>query len=237
MRPLFASLLLLCIVVPSLSHAQLSWSKSSYPFKASVGERADFTGDGHADLIFFNPLGTTLTVLPNAGNGLFDSSRAFTANQPQGSTALLDFNRDGKTDVAICNGSNLVILLGNGDGTLAASQTLPVSCSSVVASDFNRDGNPDIAIAVDGESHFGDNQVIVYLGDGSGGISDKVVNDKVNFTSSAGNSCFLQGLAQAADFSGDKVADIVICTLPQRNLQRRHPDRWHRRWHRALHVP
>jgi hypothetical protein len=199
-------------MVVSPSYAQLTWSKSSYPFSSSRGERADFTGDGFPDLIFFDNTGTKLIVLPNAGNGSFDSARAFSTNQ-QGAMALLDFNRDGKTDVALCNGKNLVILLGNGDGTLTVSQTVPVPCSSVTASDFNRDRNPDIAVTVDGSVNSGDNQVIVYLGDSSGGISDKIVNDKVNFnstTDSGGSACFLRSFAQAADFTGDKVADIAI---------------------------
>jgi hypothetical protein len=159
--------------------------------------------------------------LPNSGNGSFDPSRAFTTNQ-QGPIALLDFNRDGKTDVAACDGQNLVVLLGNGDGTVTPSQTVSVSCSGVVAADFNRDDNPDIAVTVDGSKNAGDNQVIVYLGDGSGGITGKIVNHNVNFTSSIafGGDCFLsalpwlapgeQGFAQAGDFTGDKIPDIAI---------------------------
>ncbi len=139
----------LCTFLSSMAHAQLTWSQSSYPFSSSSGQRADFTGDGFADLTFVDGTGANLTVLPNSGNGSFDPSRAFTTNQ-QGPIALLDFNRDGKTDVAACDGQNLVVLLGNGDGTVTASQTVPVSCSGVVAADFNRDSNPDIAVTVDG---------------------------------------------------------------------------------------
>src|SRR5436309_9832381 len=100
MRRFIASLFL-CACVSCSSYAQLTWSKSSYPFTSSRGERADFTGDGFSDLIFFDHTATKLTVLPNAGNGSFNSSKAFTTNQ-QGDMALLDFNRDGKTDVALC---------------------------------------------------------------------------------------------------------------------------------------
>ena len=207
---LVLSLLLFCALLPSLSQAQLTWSKSSYPFSSSQGERADFTGDGFPDLIFFDNTGTRLTVLPNEGNGVFDPARAFSASR-QGAMALLDFNRDGKTDVAICDGKELVILLGNGDGTLAVDQTVAGACSSVAASDFNRDENPDLAITVDGAANSGDNEVVVYLGDGNGGISGEITSHNVNFNSDAGNPCFLQGKgAVAADFTGDKIADIAI---------------------------
>src|SRR5256885_2442527 len=115
----------LCALLSSMAHAQLTWSKSSYPFSSSSGQRAEFTRDGFPDLIFFDGTGTNLTVLPNSGNGSFDSSSAFTTSQ-RGSIALLDFDRDGKTDVAACDGQNLVVLLGNGDGTLTASQTVTI---------------------------------------------------------------------------------------------------------------
>jgi len=208
MRSLVACLSL-CTLLASIAHAQLTWSKSSYPFTSSVGQRADFTGDGFPDLIFFDGTGTTLTVLPNLGNGSFDPSSAFTTSQ-QGSMALLDFNRDGKTDVAACDGQNLVVLLGNGDGTLTASRTVAVSCTGVAAADFNHDENPDIAVTIDGSLHSGDNQIIVYLGDGTGGIASKIVNHNVNFTGNFGGDCFLKGLAQAADFTGDKIPDIAV---------------------------
>jgi hypothetical protein len=208
MRSLVACLSL-CTFLSSMAHAQLTWSQSSYPFTSSSGQYADLTGDGFPDLIFFDGTGKTLTVLPNSGDGSFDPSRAFTTSQ-QGSIALLDFNRDGKTDVAACDGQNLVVLLGNGDGTLTASQTVAVSCTALAAADFNHDGDPDIAVTLNGAANFGGNQVIVYLGDGKGGISGQVINDNVNFTGNFGGDCFLQGLAQAADFSGDKIPDIAI---------------------------
>ena len=211
--------LFLCTFLSSMAHAQLTWSKSSYPLSSSQGDRADFTGDGFPDLIFFDGTGTTLPVLPNSGRGSFDPSRAFSTSQ-QGSIALLDFNRDGKTDVAACDGQNLVVLLGNGDGTLTASQTVPVSCTGVVAGDFNHDGNPDIAVTVNGAMNFGDNQVIVYLGDGNGGISGLIVNDNVNFTGYFGGVCFFQGLAQAADFTGDKIPSSA-CVLASYESRRR----------------
>ncbi|MDO8735696.1 MAG: FG-GAP-like repeat-containing protein, partial [Thermoleophilia bacterium] len=58
---------------------------------------------------------------------------------------------DGKTDLAVANygGGNVSILLGNGNGTLAAAvnYTSGANPSSVTTGDFNRDGKTDLAVA------------------------------------------------------------------------------------------
>ncbi len=208
MRNTFCLLFLSCLFLTSMSQAQLTWSKRSYAIANFRGERADFTGDGFPDLLLFSS--TNLTIVPNTGNGTFDVSKASVSNQQANTVALLDFNRDGKTDVAVCDGKNMVIMKGNGNGTLTATQTVPVACASIVSADFNGDGNPDVAVAVPDFSNSGHDQVVVYLGDGSGIIASTVVNDGVEFSSSDGNPCNLNGLSQAADFNGDKNADIVI---------------------------
>src|SRR5438132_1454569 len=166
MHNIFLFILLSGTVLASVSQAQLTWSKRTYPIVNFRGERADFTGDGYPDLLLYDS--GNLSILPNAGNGTFDSSRAFVSTQQASTVALLDFNRDGKTDVAACDGKNLVILKGNGDGTLTKIQSVPVACASVVASDFNKDGNPDVAVVVpDFSTNSPNNQVIVYFGDGN----------------------------------------------------------------------
>ena len=208
MRNLAAVVLFSCAFT-LLSHAQLNWSKHTYPIVNFRGERTDFTGDGFPDLLLHDS--ANLSILPNLGNGTFDSAHAFNSNQQASTVALLDFNRDGKTDVAACDGKNLVILKGNGDGALTQIQSVAVACASVVTADFNQDGNPDVAVVVpDFSTSSPNNQVIVYLGDGNGGISATVVNGNLNFLSSDGNACEFNGLSQAADFNGDKAADIAI---------------------------
>ena len=104
-----------------------------------------------------------------------------------------------------------MILEGNGDGTVTPSQTITVHVSWVVAADFNHDGNPDIAVGIAaGSSNATTNQVIVYLGNGNGGISSQVLNDNVNFIANDGRPCIIDADAKAADFTGDKIADIFI---------------------------
>lgn len=209
MRITFAFLLLCSLVLPASMNAQLTWSKRTYNVTGFKVERADFTGDGFPDLLVYG--GNDITVIPNAGNGTFDVTHAHSfSNQFFGTAALADFNRDGKMDVAGCTNSGVGILQGNGDGSLSFLRTIETGCSWVAAADFNGDGNPDLAVGSGASTGSTGNQVSIYLGDGHGGFSVPVVNNNVDFNSSEGNACSLNGRAIAADFTGDKVPDLFI---------------------------
>src|SRR6266853_5002238 len=85
----------------------------------------------------------------------------------------VDFNGDGKLDVAVAepNSNTISILFGNGDGTLQSHIDLPVGQGprSLVAGDFNNDGKVDIAVA-----NQTDNTVSILLGNGGGSFTSHV---------------------------------------------------------------
>src|SRR5205814_854663 len=83
---------------------------------------------------------------------------------------VADFNRDGKLDLAVANnsGSNVSILLGNGNGgfglaTNFGAGSVPIFIS---AADFNNDGKLDLAVA----NSINSGTVSILLGNGSGGF-------------------------------------------------------------------
>jgi hypothetical protein len=108
----------------------------------------------------------------------------------------VDFNRDGKLDLAVADdGNNAVdILLGNGDGTFQpATQYLTGSFTwSLAAGDFDGDGLLDLVVPTAGGT-------AIYLGNGDGTFRSLV------FYATAPN-----GSVIVLDANNDGVSDLVI---------------------------
>jgi hypothetical protein len=164
---------------------------------------ADFNGDGIPDLAVIDSDNSVVDILLGKGDGTFTSE---TTNPPISGTpnyfAAGDFNGDGKTDLAVQEGDGTIaILLGNGDGTFAASGSVNSgsSGSPIAVADFNNDGNLDIAVAAGagpGES------VNVFTGNGNG-----TFNPPSSGPSSGSTSVTW---IQVADFNQDGAPDAVL---------------------------
>lgn len=95
-------------------------------------------------------LTVTIAESASAQSLKFTSPVTYPAGTPY-VVAAGDFNSDGKMDLVAgdVDHSDLVMLLGNGDGTLKAPATYHMAGAPyyLVASDFNRDGKLDLATA------------------------------------------------------------------------------------------
>jgi hypothetical protein len=140
---------------------------------------ADFNGDGVADLFTLGRMtaGNSMrfiSVLLGNGDGTFQIPMNSNGNWGQGSgpysIAVGDFDRDGKTDVAVTD-EFLTVLRGNGDGTFktpAAPMAVLNTSTDVKASDFNGDGKLDLVSA----GVFSGNNLQLLLGKGDGSFQD-----------------------------------------------------------------
>jgi hypothetical protein len=163
----------------------------------------DFNGDGIPDLAVIDSDSSSVDILLGSGGGAFTPQ----ATKPPISGIPLhiatgDFNGDGKTDLAVAETSGTIaILLGNGDGTFAASGPVNsgISGSPIAVSDFNGDGKLDIAVAAGtGTSE----SVIVLTGNGDGTFNS-------TFSAQSPTSTSVTWI-QVADFNQDGTPDVVL---------------------------
>jgi len=157
----------------------------------------DWNGDGNPDLI---ALDSTLSVLLGNGDGKFTAQQDCAIAVQPDSTVVLDFNRDGKYDIATTtyNSTQVSVLLGLGGCRFSPATKYAASAPLryLSSGDLNGDGTLDLVAA----SATG--QVLVLTGNGDG-------------TFTAGPE--LQSLNGVADFSltigdanGDGRADVIV---------------------------
>jgi PKD domain-containing protein/VCBS repeat protein/cadherin-like protein/Big-like domain-containing protein len=188
----------------------------------TFGPRADFaTGagpyfiaagdvslDGKPDLLVANIVGETVSVLLGIGNGSFAPATEFDARGIGGPfgpafVGIADLNRDGRPDAVMSAVTEMIVRLGNGDGTFGARIDLPINGRvdfQILAADLNHDGLIDLA--------FGNRGVIeaasIRLGNGDGTFRPQVDYPV------AGGSYF----GDVGDLNADGHPDLVFSTNP-----------------------
>lgn len=141
-----------------------------------------------------------VTVLLGYGDGnLVAASSILTVlNRPF--TAVGDFNGDGKLDMAVTSSEctatcrkQLLILLGNGDGTFQPPLVSYPVAGIILVADFNGDGKLDLAV-------LDDNNMAILIGNGDG-----TFQSPVNYTAG-----LQPGSAAVGDFNGDGILDLIV---------------------------
>jgi len=140
-----------------------SFGAGSAPISLAVG---DFNNDTRLDIAVANFGSNTVGVSLGNGNGTFLVQPAFStgvASDPS-TVAVGDFNNDTRLDIVVANIGiyNVVIFLGNGNGTFTGPMILSTGNGSypisVAVGDFNQDTLLDIAVA-----NYGNNSIGIFL--------------------------------------------------------------------------
>ncbi|HYS07067.1 MAG TPA: VCBS repeat-containing protein [Candidatus Dormibacteraeota bacterium] len=144
---------------------------------------ADFNGNGRDDVVMTGTprqdvFGPDMGLLLDPEGATFGARSRFTAGRVR-SAVSGDFDGDGRADLAVANGGvftcqpicgntpgDVSILLGAGDGTLAAGSAGSVGTdpSSLVRADLDNDGSTDLAMANEGSD---DLSILFGRGDGT----------------------------------------------------------------------
>jgi hypothetical protein len=173
---------------------------------------ADVNRDGKPDLVVASFSSTGVQVFLGNGDGTFQAPQNLSVGSYPTDVAVADVNGDGKPDIISANwdyhpGSyGVSVLLGNGDGTFQAPQTVSLTTMpfSVNVADVNGDGKPDVVVGTfSGSSYPYSGGVVVLLGNGNGTFA-------MGSTINLGVETFLESLA---DVNGDGKSDLVTETF------------------------
>jgi FG-GAP-like repeat/Putative Ig domain len=180
------------------------------PYFVAAG---DVSLDGIPDLLVANIEGKTISVLLGIGNGSFAPAMSYDAQGdggPGGSevpygpafVGIADLNRDGRPDAVASAVTEVIVRLGNGDGTFGPQIDFPVNGRvdySILTTDLNHDGLIDLA--------FGNrilHTVSIRLGNGNGTFQPQVDYPIAN----------IPYFVDVADLNGDTHPDLVFSTNP-----------------------
>jgi putative metal-binding protein/VCBS repeat protein len=187
--------------------------EARYPAGACPGQivTLDFTSDGKVDLAFV-AMGSIVVLDGDGAGGLAQPAFGGVAGAAGGSLGG-DFDSDGNKDLVSAGGTpaNLVVFLGNGDGTFQTGIPYSTTGASFVGADFNGDGRVDVATS-DYDSVAQSVTISVHLGnpDGSFTLSDSIVVTTSQF--------FLIPRVVAGKFSGDAQTDLMVTDLLETQL-------------------
>jgi len=225
-------ILLLLFSFASCSMAQSTTYPLYTPYPATTTANfylqyatGDFDGDGKPDVIGLGepngniniPGGVTmfLTVFkassqPNQYTPLTSIPLAncvTTGSLAYGGLLAADLNGDHKLDVALFCGSNVIVALGNGDGTFGTPTYTNVNAvNALVATDLNHDGSLELVASSSSRTGSTTNTSITVL-TSQGSSAPAVYNATSTYVGPAGTTGNVIG---TGDFNGDGKMDVLF---------------------------
>jgi hypothetical protein len=163
-------------------------------------QAADLEGNGIPDTIVLSASGVTVYRGDGKGGFLTDPFTIAAGPEPTGMT-VADVNGDGKPDLLVSNAyGDLLVLLGNGDGTFAPYHQSGRNVALAVLP--NGSSTPDFIFANQGL----DRVVVDYTGGQSTTVADR------------SSGLLAPGAVKLADLNGDGIPDLIVANSGSNNV-------------------
>jgi len=168
---------------------------------------ADFTGDGHLDLIIATnpPSGPNVIWLTGNGKGMFTQQSTYSAGQIPSFVLAADFNNDGFPDFAVSDqvGNAVYVFLNNGTGGFLNPAKVPVGQGPSSIASVRLNGTTYMAVANRGEG------TVTLLSYTSSGFQPVMGSPFAVFVPNPSNLTPAPASVVLADFNGDGLPDIA----------------------------
>jgi hypothetical protein len=158
-------------------------------------QTGDFNDDSQSDIVFLDGNGIANILIGN-GNGTFQAAQTFDISGISAvgnSVAVLDFDRDGRDDLAVDVDGSIRLFSSNGDGTFSAATSISSSGWALNVVDINGDGYQDLA------QRSGSAGAFIFTSTGAGTFS---AAQTLSFQTNVADLAF-------ADMNADGFADVV----------------------------